>query len=367
MLLTAAKPRILVVEDETIVARDIKQQLIELGYQPVGHATSGEEALVLASELNPNLVLMDIQLAGALDGIATAQLIREKWALPVVFLTAFAADDVLARAKLTEPFGYILKPFSERELRTVLEMALYKHQADARLRDTTSQLRALSRRVLEVQELERRRVALELHDELGQSLTAIKINLQAHERFKNQSPSELNAENIRIVEEALQQVRRLALALRPSVLDDLGLAPALRWLAEQTMMRSGLVVQVHPSLPALRIAADIETVCFRIAQEALTNIVRHAKATRVEIDVRQDGNLLRLSVQDDGCGFDWLAMNQRALAGASVGILGMQERAALVGGQIEVDSSIGRGCTVGFRCPLMLRDQVDLALPGALQ
>ncbi|MGS0756259.1 response regulator [Roseateles sp. GG27B] len=165
MPLPFAPPRILIVEDETIVARDIKLQLIELGYQPVGHASSGEVAITLVGELSPDLVLMDIQLAGMLDGIAAAQLIREKFALPVVFLTAFAADDVLARAKLTEPFGYILKPFSERELRTVLEMALYK--ADARLRDTTRQLRALSRRVLEVQELERRRVALELHDELG--------------------------------------------------------------------------------------------------------------------------------------------------------------------------------------------------------
>ena len=361
------KPRILIVEDETIVARDIKQQLIELGYLPVGHATSGEEAIHLVGELSPDLVLMDIQLAGMLDGIAAAQLIREKFSLPVVFLTAFAADDVLARAKLTEPFGYILKPFSERELRTVLEMALYKHKADARLRDTTRQLRALSRRVLEVQELERRRVALELHDELGQSLTAIKINLQAHERFKNQSPSELNTENIRIVEEALQQVRNLALALRPSVLDDLGLAPALRWLAEQTVARSGLMVQVHPSLPALRIATEIETVCFRIAQEALTNIVRHAKAQRVDIDVRQDGDALLLSVQDDGCGFDWRVMNQRALAGASIGILGMQERAALVGGQIAIDTSTGRGCTVRFRCPLMMRDTAEELLPGALR
>jgi signal transduction histidine kinase len=364
MPLPVAKPRILVVEDEIIGARDIKMQLIELGYQPVGNATRGEEALVLAGKLNPNLVLMDIQLAGALDGaldgIATAQLIRQNLALPVVFLTAFATDDVLARAKLTEPFGYILKPFSERELRTVLEMALYKHQADARLRDTAQQLRAL-----EVQELERRRVALELHDELGQSLTAIKINRQAHEHFKNQSLSELNTENIRIVEEALQQVRRLALALRPSVLDDLGLVPALRWLAEQTVTRGGLVVQVHSSLPALRIAAEIETVCFRVAQEALTNIVRHAKTQRVDIDVRQDGDLLVLSVQDDGCGFDWRAMNQRALAGASIGILGMRERAALVGGQIEIDSAVERGCTARFRCPLMLRDQAAGLLPGA--
>lgn len=130
------KPRILIVEDEAIVALDIRQQLVELGYEPVGLATQAEQAIAMAGELRPNLVLMDVQLAGALDGIAAAQAIRTQFDLPVVFLTAFAADDILARARLTEPFGYILKPFSERELRTVLEMALYKHQAEVKLRDT---------------------------------------------------------------------------------------------------------------------------------------------------------------------------------------------------------------------------------------
>jgi len=139
----ANKGRILVVEDEMIVARDIAQQLVALGYQVVGHATRGQEAIDLAGALQPELVLMDIQLAGAMDGIAAAQAIRLQFSLPVVFITAFAADAVLARAKLTEPFGYILKPFSERELRTVLEIALYKHQADSQARDAARHTRAI--------------------------------------------------------------------------------------------------------------------------------------------------------------------------------------------------------------------------------
>ena len=131
---TPYKARILVVEDEAIVARDLVQQLTELGYQTVGQLTRGEDAVEQAGRLRPDLVLMDIQLGGPMDGVCAARLIRDQLALPVVFLTAFAADETLARAKLTEPFGYILKPFSERELRTVLEMALYKHGAEARLR-----------------------------------------------------------------------------------------------------------------------------------------------------------------------------------------------------------------------------------------
>ncbi len=129
--------RILVVEDEAIVARDIESQLLSMGYVVPGHVARGEDAVAWVERDRPDLVLMDIQLAGEIDGIAAAHRIRAstKNCVPIVFLTAFDADDTLARAKLTEPYGYILKPFSERELRTVLEMALYKFQAEARLRE----------------------------------------------------------------------------------------------------------------------------------------------------------------------------------------------------------------------------------------
>ena len=134
--------RILITEDEALIAMDIDMQLREMGYTPVGHATRGDEAIELARTLKPDLVLMDIQLSGNMDGIAAAQAIHSQLALPVVFVTAFAADEILARAKLTEPYGYILKPFSEREMRTVIEMALHKHQADASLRKTAAALHA---------------------------------------------------------------------------------------------------------------------------------------------------------------------------------------------------------------------------------
>lgn len=347
----ASKPRILVVEDELIVARDIVQQLQSLGYVTVGMTDLGEQAVVMATELQPDLVLMDIQLAGALDGIEAARQIRTQLGLPVVFLTAFASDDVLARAKVTEPFGYILKPFSERELCTVLAMALYKHQAETRLLATTRQLKALSQRVLEVQEQERRRVALELHDELGQLLTAIKINLQLGEQYKDKAPPALHAQSLRMVEEALQQVRHLATGLRPSMLDDLGLAPALKWVAEQSASRSGFKVSFHNERTRVRLASEIETACFRIVQEALTNISRHAQATLVDINLRREGTGLLLTVQDNGQGFDLAAMQARAMAGGSLGVLGMQERATLVGGRLDITATPELGCTVTLRAP----------------
>jgi PAS domain S-box-containing protein len=128
--------RILIVEDERVVARDIQNRLTRLGYEVVGSTRSGDEAVRLAGERRPDLVLMDIRLEGPLDGVAAAQEIRRRSQLPVVYVTAYADDDTLRRARITEPFGYILKPFEERELRTVIEMALYKHDAERRLRES---------------------------------------------------------------------------------------------------------------------------------------------------------------------------------------------------------------------------------------
>jgi len=230
-----------------------------------------------------------------------------------------------------------------------------RRQVEETLRDHSRQLRALSRHVLQAQETERRRLAIELHDELGQSLTAIKINLQAHERFKDQMPSDLFAENIRIVEDALQQVRRLSLALRPSMLDDLGLLPALRWIAEQSAARGGFTVTIDSAIPLERLAPEIETACFRIVQEALTNIIRHAHAARVAIELLQEGGSLLLCVRDDGVGFDIAAMHERALAGGSIGVLGMQERAVLIGGELEIVSNATKGSAIRVRCPMRLR------------
>lgn len=357
MSFAVKKPRILIVEDENIVALDIQAQLQKLGYEPIAHVAHGPEAIAVAKAQQPDLILMDIQLAGEMDGITAAQFIRSECELPVVFITAYDADEILARAKLTEPYGYILKPFSERELHNVIEMALYKHQAETKLRLSMEQLQSLSRRVLEVQESERRRVAIELHDELGQSLTAIKINLQAYELFKKQTPAELNTENIRIVEDALQQVRRISLALRPSMLDDLGLGPALQWLAEQTASRCGIAIHVEREGRLARLAPDIETACFRIVQEALTNISRHAIARHVEISMQRESGFFILCINDDGIGFDVNTMQKRAAQGQSIGVLGMQERAMLIGGQLELKSSPGQGCSIRLQCPLRILER----------
>lgn len=134
------KKRILIVEDEGITAMDLRMRLEALGYEVVGHADTGEGAVKLAEEHKPDLVLMDIMLKGEMDGIQAAEQIRPALGIPIIFLTAYADNTTLRRAKVTEPYGYILKPFEERELHTNIEVALYKHSAERRLRDSEERL-----------------------------------------------------------------------------------------------------------------------------------------------------------------------------------------------------------------------------------
>ena len=349
---SAHKPRIFIVEDEVIVARDIRNQLCELGYETVGHAISAEDCLARVPQLSPDLVLIDIQLAGAMDGISAAQIIRTEHSIPVVFLTAFAADDVIARAKLTEPYGYILKPFSERELRTVLEMALYKAGAERALLRNSKELKLMSQRVIEVQESERRRLALELHDELGQSLTAIKINLATRKLLDPSVHALFDKKTLEVVDEAILKVRSLALALRPGMLDDLGLHAALEWMTERRSSAGAVQFEFSSNLQQERLPTEVETAFFRVAQEAITNVQRHSKAEKAHVSLTRTDDSLTMVVTDDGCGFDWEQAEKKASSGQSLGMVGMRERAALIGGQLEMDTLPQGGARLRLVCPL---------------
>jgi len=142
-----AKIRILVVEDEGLVGRDIRNMLFALGYDVVDIVSRGEDAIRIAEAAQPDLVLMDIVLKGEIDGIAAAERIWERWSIPVIYLTAYADESTLARAKLTQPFGYVLKPFDERELQTAIEMALYKARLDSQLREREEWLATILRSI----------------------------------------------------------------------------------------------------------------------------------------------------------------------------------------------------------------------------
>ncbi|MEW6220606.1 MAG: ATP-binding protein [Thermodesulfobacteriota bacterium] len=192
---------ILIVEDEAIIAADLAGKLGRLGYAISGTTGFGEEALLLARESRPDLVLMDIRLAGALDGVDAAEVIRRELDLPVIFLTAHSDHATLQRAKLAEPFGYILKPFEEREIATVVEMALYKHQAERSLRRAHDELE------LRLQDLEAANASLRESRQvsLGMMQDAVAARRQAEEA---------NAQLRREVEERRRTERELRQAMQ---------------------------------------------------------------------------------------------------------------------------------------------------------
>jgi two-component system sensor histidine kinase UhpB len=211
--------------------------------------------------------------------------------------------------------------------------------------------RALAARILGAQEAERVRVSRELHDDTGQALTLLLVRLQIVENMSSEPEIRRELAELReLVGETLDGVRRLAVHLGPSVLEDLGLCSALEWLADRVRAETGLVVDLQLDCECKHASPEVAVAIFRVAQEALTNVVRHARATRVEVRLETDGRSLELRVADDGTGFAVAAA--QAQPTASVGLFGMAERVALVGGSLEIDSSPGRGARVRASVPL---------------
>lgn len=215
-----------------------------------------------------------------------------------------------------------------------------------RRREAEAQAEALSRRLLAVQEEERRAVSLELHDDIGQALTAVKLNLEALRREAATAMATQLEDSIALVEGAIREVRSLAYSLRPQVLDDLGLAQALGWLVERTRERTGVAAVAEVAIADVAIDPATSVACFRIAQEALTNVARHSNASRVTVSLCADERALVLRIEDDGDGFDLDVVQGRARRGDGLGVPGMEERARLAGGWLEIHATAGSGTQV---------------------
>jgi signal transduction histidine kinase len=221
------------------------------------------------------------------------------------------------------------------------------------IKSTGERLRILSQRLMEAQESERRHIARELHDEIGQALTMVKINLQTIQRASDPVlVAQRVEESIGVIEPTLQQVRNLSLRLRPSLLDDLGLVAALRWYLDRQSRTGDFALQFKAEPLAKRLPAEIETACFRIVQEAITNVIKHSEAREVDVTLRRFDRFLELVVCDTGIGFNVALAQSRAAEGGSLGLLSMTERASLVGGTFDIRSELGRGTEIRARLPI---------------
>ena len=249
----------------------------------------------------------------------------------------------------------------ERRNRELLALEAQREQAltEARaaqheLHGTYGRLRALTRQLEDAKEEEKRRIARELHDEMGQVLSAIKINLKALGRMPEGMPAraERIVDSIALVDEIIGHVREMALDLRPPLLDELGLVPALRAYAEGQSMRTGIAISVEANADADRLSPETAIAAFRIVQEAVHNTLRHAAARHVTVSVRRDATRLQLSVHDDGRGFDVEEALRRAATGRHLGLRGMRERVEALGGHLTIESASGQGAEVRASVPL---------------
>jgi PAS domain S-box-containing protein len=341
-------------EEAVIIAtRHESEQAIDLGQrysfadlygvdEVLARLKQGAPYLVDMSTLTPRTPLLDRLVAEGL---------RHYFCLPLIAQGALIGSlqiGIKDPSMLTEE-----RQASTGEVVAAVAVAMQQARLFEQVRLGRERLKMLSQRLVRAQEDERRQIARELHDEIGQSLTAAQLNLQAlGDTLAPDVRSTRLEDSLGLIDHVLQQVRTLSLDLRPSMLDDLGLVPALRWYVSRQAGRAGFDAQVVADHAQERYASDLETTCFRVAQEALTNITRYARARQVVVEVQRHDRELQLIIRDDGQGFDVAEARQRAAAGQSMGLLSMQERVVLIGGHLQIDSAPGQGTVIQARLPL---------------
>lgn len=327
---------LLVVEDDPAVALHIERMVSRLGYRPT-LAASSEAAFAAVEGEIPDLVLMDIGLPGPMDGIDTAIRLRRRSTVPVVFLTGYTDDATLERAKATDPYGYLAKPFDETSLRFVVEVALNRFAADQRL----------EREILEIGDRERARIGQDLHDGLGQILGGVAFLAKTLEEKLAARGAEEAVEASRLVkllEQGVSEARRIARGLFPRELESQGLANALKDLAALTAEVYRVVCTVEVDDLETE-QAEVARHLYRIAQEAVSNALKHGRAGRIEIRLARDERWLSLTVADDGSGIG------SASGSNGMGLHLMRYRAQVLGGSLAIEEIAPHGTLVRCSCP----------------
>jgi two-component system, NarL family, sensor histidine kinase UhpB len=307
-------------------------------------------------ERPPALILSDYSLPG-FNGQDALAIARSKCPqTPFIFVTGTMGEEVAIDTLKSGATDYVLKtrlsrllPAVNRALQEAEERS--KHlRAQEQLRESHEQLRALSVYLQSIREEERTRIAREVHDELGQALTGCKLDVSWIAGRLPKESRELLEKTRAIsahIDATIQMVRRIATELRPGVLDHLGLAAALEWQANEFQTRTGIRCDVKGRIQARQLAPDLNTALFRIFQETLTNIIRHAGATQVKVNLKESGGRIILQVKDNGRGIS----DEEAASAMSMGLLGMRERAALLGGVFRISRVAGGGTQVTVSMP----------------
>lgn len=349
--------RILLLEDQSADVELITHLLKQTGYPFKVKRVETKEAFV--SELQkqaPDLILSDYSLP-SFDGLSALAIAQKKRPnVPFIFVTGTLGEEVAIETLKSGATDYILKtrlsrlvPAVHRALRENKDR-LERLRAEDRLRRSHAQLRALSTHLQNIREEERTRISREVHDELGQALTRLKMDLS---QFLLKLPETEHGllKKVRAmcsdIDSTIQTVRRISTELRPGILDNLGLAAAIEWQAQDFQQRTGIRCFFHIQTRGEPLDNEINTTVFRIFQETLTNVIRHAEATRIDIMLKQSEREVILEVKDNGKGIE----PEEIVDVKSIGILGMKERANLLDGDVNISGAPGRGTSVRVMIP----------------
>jgi signal transduction histidine kinase len=345
-----ARAKILVVDDEPKSLYALQELLSSLG-QNLMVAQSGEEALKLALRHDFAVILLDVRMPG-MDGFETAKLIRGRERssqTPIIFLTAQADEmNAMFRGYAVGAVDYLMKPVVPEVLKSKVAIFVELHMKSERLRESEDKLRRLAAHLISVREEERAHIAREIHDELGQVLTGIKMEVGwLQKRLKEPALLEKCDSMAKLIDSSVQTVRKIATGLRPEMLDDMGLVAAVGWQAKEFQKRTGIRCRAKLP-PEKKFDLEISTCVFRIFQEILTNVTRHARATRVDVELDVTDERFQLEVVDNGVGIADSDLHGRK----SLGLLGMQERAMLFGGEVSIAGTPGQGTRVSVSIPI---------------
>jgi signal transduction histidine kinase len=358
---------VLIVEDTPASLQLLSDLLTQAGYS-VRQAQDGEMALFSAKQRPPELVLLDIRMPG-INGYEVCRSLKadpRTSDVPVIFLSAMHETEDKVQGFKLGAVDFIAKPYQPDEVlarvRTHIELRRLQSGLEQRVRERTAdyeqseralqeswkQLQELAGFLQTVREEERTRIAREIHDELGQALTALRIDLVWLEN-KCDGDAPRIAERLTsarmLVVRTLDAVRRISEDLRPGMLDDLGLAAAIENHVAKFIEHSGIPCALTMNREEFDISDNMATAIFRLTQEALTNVVRHASASSVEVEILDDADGIHLTVEDDGCGLA-PPFNRKTF-----GLLGMRERVKMFGGKFEMTSVPGKGTRIDAYFP----------------
>lgn len=364
---TNSPGEVLIVEDTPASLQLLSDLLTQAGYA-VRQAQDGEMALLSARQRAPELVLLDIRMPG-INGYEVCRRLKadpRTHDVPVIFLSALHETEDKVQGFKLGAVDFIAKPYHPdevlarvrthielRRLQTGLEQRVRERtaayeEADRQLHESWQQLQELTGFLQTVREEERTRIAREIHDELGQALTALRIDLAwLGTKCGGDDPrlAEKLASAYQIAVRTVDAVRRISEDLRPGMLDDLGLAAAIEDHVAKFGERTGIPCALTMNREEFEVSDGMATAVFRLVQEALTNVARHASAGHVAVEVLDEDDAIRLSVRDDGCGLP------PATDKKTFGLLGMRERVKMFGGSFEIGSEPGKGTRIEATFP----------------